>query len=27
DLVSQATGDVLNAKHFKAHLESRYLGK
>ncbi len=27
DLVSQTTGDVLNAKHFKAHLESRYLGK
>jgi carboxypeptidase Taq len=27
DLVTQATGEVLNAKHFKAHLESRYLGK
>ncbi|CAH1608380.1 hypothetical protein THF5G08_60100 [Vibrio jasicida] len=27
DLVTQATGEVLNAKHFKAHLENRYLGK
>ncbi|MEO0890628.1 MAG: carboxypeptidase M32, partial [Pseudomonadota bacterium] len=25
DLVTQATGEVLNAKHFKAHLENRYL--
>ncbi|GGK25263.1 carboxypeptidase M32 [Aliivibrio fischeri] len=26
DLVKQATGDVLNASFFKAHLEKRYLG-
>ncbi|MGR5545601.1 carboxypeptidase M32 [Vibrio sp. PNB22_2_2] len=26
ELVSKATGEVLNAKHFKAHLENRYLG-
>jgi carboxypeptidase Taq len=26
ELVKQATGDVLNAKHFKAHLQQRYLG-
>lgn len=26
ELVSQATGDVLNAAHFKAHLQQRYLG-
>ncbi|BDU37042.1 hypothetical protein TUMSATVNIG3_15510 [Vibrio nigripulchritudo] len=25
DLVKRATGEVLNAKHFKAHLEGRYL--
>ncbi|MDA9557355.1 carboxypeptidase M32 [Vibrio sp.] len=25
DLVTEATGEVLNAKHFKAHLENRYL--
>lgn len=25
DLVTQATGEVLNAEHFKQHLESRYL--
>ncbi|WP_419812703.1 carboxypeptidase M32 [Bacterioplanoides sp.] len=27
ELVKQATGDVLNAKHFKAHLQQRYLNK
>lgn len=26
ELVKQATDDVLNAKHFKAHLQRRYLG-
>lgn len=26
ELVSQATGEVLNARHFKAHLQNRYLG-
>ncbi|MGO2474470.1 MAG: carboxypeptidase M32, partial [Vibrio litoralis] len=25
DLVKQATGETLNAEHFKAHLKSRYL--
>ncbi|MCG6282836.1 hypothetical protein, partial [Vibrio diabolicus] len=25
ELVKHATGETLNAKHFKAHLEDRYL--
>lgn len=26
ELVTQATGETLNAEHFKKHLTSRYLG-
>jgi carboxypeptidase Taq len=26
ELVTRATGEALNPKHFRAHLEARYLG-